>query len=68
VPRGLQWIGMGRGMKKILATDQEIATLRVLIHRAVLHDGMDVAEAAVMWGHKLKVAEAAGEEPEDVVR
>lgn len=50
-------------MKKILATDQEIATLRVLIHRAVLHDGMDVAEAAVMWGHKLKVAEAAGDEP-----
>ncbi len=51
-------------MKKIMASDQEIATLRELLHRATLHSGMQVAEAAVLWGNKLRVAEAAGEEPE----
>jgi hypothetical protein len=51
---------------KIMASPQEVAILRQLLHRAVLHGGMDVAEAAVLWGHKLRGAEAAdtGEVPQ----
>lgn len=37
-------------------TEQEIAALRQLLHRAVLHSGMDVAEAAVMITQKLVAA------------
>ena len=33
----------------IEATEQEIVALRQMLHRAVLHSGMDVAEAAAHW-------------------
>ena len=37
----------------IEATEQEIVALRQMLHRAVLHSGMDVAEAAAHWNRKL---------------
>jgi hypothetical protein len=40
----------------IEATEQEITALRQLLHRAVLHSGMDVAEAATHWNRKLMTA------------
>ena len=43
-------------MRTIEATDEEIAALIQLIHRAVLHSGMDAAEAAVHWRRKLTEA------------
>jgi hypothetical protein len=38
---------------KIEATDEEVAALHQLLHRAVLHSGMDAAEAACLWKQKL---------------
>ena len=43
-------------MRTIEATDDEITVLRQLIHRAVLHSGMDAAEMAIHWNRKLLVA------------
>ena len=40
-------------MRTIEATDEEIAALHQLLHRAVLHSGMEVAEAALHWKRKL---------------
>lgn len=43
-------------MITIHATPDEVAALHQLLHRAVLHSGMDVAEAALHWKQKLIVA------------
>lgn len=40
-------------MPTIEATHEEIMALRQLLHRAVLHSGMDAAEAAAHWNRKL---------------
>jgi hypothetical protein len=43
----------------IQATQEELLALRQLLHRAVLHSGMQAAEAAVHWHNKLNMAEQA---------
>lgn len=48
---------------EITATEQEIAVLLQLLHRAVLHGGMEVAAAAVSWQHKLMQATQAARGP-----
>ena len=40
----------------IEATKEEIDVLRQMLHRACLHSGMDVAEAAAHWNRKLVAA------------
>ena len=40
-------------MITIETTEEEIIALRQLLHRAVLHSGMEVAEAAAFWNRKL---------------
>jgi hypothetical protein len=44
-------------------TEQEIAALRELIHRACLHSGMQVAEAAVTLTTKLNQAVESQQPP-----
>ena len=44
---------------QIETNDAEVAALRQLLHRAVLHSGMDVAEAALYWNKKLSEAQDA---------
>ena len=46
-------------MMIIEATEEEIIALRQLLHRAVLHSGMEVAEAAAFWNRKLMAVQAA---------
>jgi hypothetical protein len=46
-------------MITIEATEEELLALRQLLHRAVLHSGMQAAEAAVHWSNKITVAEMA---------
>lgn len=46
-------------MITIEANAEEVAALRQLLHRAVLHSGMQAAEAAVHWSNKIAAAEAA---------
>ena len=43
-------------MPTIEATDEEVAVLHQLLHRAVLHSGMEAAEAACLWKRKLIAA------------
>jgi hypothetical protein len=45
-------------MMIIEATEEEIIALRQLLHRAVLHSGMEVAEAAAFWNRKLMAVQA----------
>jgi hypothetical protein len=40
-------------MVTIEFTDEELVALRMLLHRAVLHSGMDVAETAVFLTKKI---------------
>jgi hypothetical protein len=40
----------------LTATDAELVVLLQLLHRAVLHSGMDVADAAVFWKAKVTAA------------
>jgi hypothetical protein len=46
-------------MITIETTPEELAALRQLLHRAVLHSGMQAAEAAVHWANKIAAAENA---------
>lgn len=44
-------------MITIIATPEEVAALKQLLHRAVQHSGLDAAEAAVFWMRKIQAAE-----------
>jgi hypothetical protein len=46
-------------MITVEATSEELAVLRQLLHRAVLHSGMQAASAAVHWAAKIDAAEVA---------
>jgi hypothetical protein len=41
---------------KITATDEELAALLQLLHRALLHSGMDAVDAALHWKMKITAA------------
>jgi len=44
-------------MITVPATPEELAALKQLLHRAVLHSGMEAADAAVHWMRKIQAAE-----------
>jgi len=46
-------------MLTVTGTQDEFNALKQLLHRAVLHSGMDAAEAAVFWTRKIQAAEIA---------
>ena len=46
-------------MLTVTGTLEEFNALRQLIHRAVLHSGMEAADAAVFWNRKIQAAEVA---------
>ncbi len=43
-------------MITLTLTEQEVIALRQLLHRALLHSGMDVAEAATHFNRRLSEA------------
>jgi len=46
-------------MITIVGTPEEFNALKQLLHRAVLHSGMEAADAAVFWNRKIQAAEVA---------
>jgi hypothetical protein len=48
----------------LAASDAELVALLQLLNRAVLHSGMDVAEAAVHWKNKVVAARQTIEKKE----
>ena len=44
-------------MITITGTPEEFIALKQLLHRAVLHSGLEAADAAVYWMHKIVEAE-----------
>lgn len=45
-------------MITIETTEEEVLALRQLLHRAVLHSGLEVAEVAAFWNRKLMAVQA----------